>query len=142
MMVLQSSAATWAPSGSAFSSLSNMAAGTPAITLAFQVAGKGRKEGPIFFRTLSKVPVKCLDLYWPHRSYTDTPSCDGDWEMSRSWVPCAEIEVGVLLLRRWIMGTACSLPCEGAGQERDYGLSAPRRPVAPTQAAGGHRAHR
>lgn len=95
MMVLQSSAAAWAPSGSAFSSLSSMAAGTPAITLAFQVAGKGRKEGPIFFRTLPKVPIKCLDLYWPHRSYTDTPSCDGDWEMSCSWVPCAEIEVGV-----------------------------------------------
>lgn len=61
-MVLQSSAAIWASSGSPLFSLSNVAARTPAIIPAFQVTGEGGKEVPIFLRTLTKVPIKCLDL--------------------------------------------------------------------------------
>lgn len=61
-MVLQSSAAICAPSGSPLFSLSSVAARTPVITPAFQVAGEGGKEVPFFLRTLPKVPIKRLDI--------------------------------------------------------------------------------
>lgn len=99
-MVLQSSAAIWASSGSPLFSLSNAAARTPAIIPAFQVTGEGGKEVPIFLRTLTKVPIKCLDLqHTGHILVTQTSRCSGDWEMSCTWVPRTGIEVGVLLLR-------------------------------------------